>query len=83
MSITQAKRSFTGEVVSTKMDKTIIVRVDAFKMHPRYHKRYRTSRRYHVHDETNIHKVGEQVTFAECRPMSRHKRWRVLDKVTK
>lgn len=73
------RRRFRGEVVSSAMDKTIVVRVDAFKMHPQYSKRYRVSRRYHVHDEQNRHQVGETVEFVECRPLSRHKRWRVIE----
>lgn len=77
---TTVKRSFVGEVVSTAMAKTIVVRVDGFKIHPRYHKQYRTSRRYQVHDENGTAKVGDKVTFVECRPLSRHKRWRLEEK---
>lgn len=75
----QAKRTFQGTVVSDAMDKTIVVRVDRAVVHPKYGKRYTVSRRYLVHDERNEHHIGEQVTFAECRPLSRHKRWRVME----
>jgi small subunit ribosomal protein S17 len=72
------KRTFNGVVVSDKMDKTIVVRVDRTIVHPKYGKRYVRSRKYKVHDETNAFKVGDKVTFVECRPISRDKRWRVL-----
>ena len=75
---TVLRRSFTGVVVSDKMDKTIVVRVDRTVVHPKYGKRYVQSRKYKVHDETNAHKTGETVSFVECRPLSRDKRWRVV-----
>lgn len=74
---TKQTRTFTGTVVSTGMQKTIVVRVDRFKLHPKYNKRYRVSAKYHVHDEQNVAKVGETVTFVECRPLSKTKRWRL------
>lgn len=70
-------RSFTGKVVSVKMNKTIVVLVERTVVHPRYHKRYTVSRRYPVHDEHGTSKVGEVVTFVECRPLSKTKRWRL------
>ncbi|HNX10863.1 MAG TPA: 30S ribosomal protein S17 [bacterium] len=72
------KKKFKGEVVSDKNDKTIIVRVERVKIHPKYHKRYTVSSHYKVHDEKNEYKVGDVVTFVECRPLSRDKRWRVV-----
>ena len=72
-------RTFEGVVVSDTMAKTIVVRVDRIVMHPKYKKRYRVSKRYKVHDETNAHKVGTTVQFVECRPLSKEKRWRVVD----
>jgi small subunit ribosomal protein S17 len=74
------KREFIGEVVSTSMNKTITVRVDSIKTHPKYGKQYKRSKKYHVHDELNACKVGEKVTFVECRPLSKTKRWRVIAK---
>ncbi len=73
---------FTGVVVSDKMKKTIVVRVDRTVTHPKYGKRYVRSRNYKVHDETNAHKTGETVAFVECRPYSRDKRWRVVKNVS-
>ncbi|MFA5000162.1 MAG: 30S ribosomal protein S17 [Patescibacteria group bacterium] len=72
------KRRFTGVVVGDKNDKTIIVKVETVKKHPKYQKRYKVSRRYKVHDENNEHKIGDKVSFVECRPLSRDKRWRIV-----
>ena len=72
------KRTFTGVVVSDKMDKTVVVRVDRTKIHPVYKKRFTVSKKYKVHDEKNEVKVGEKVKFIECRPLSKDKRWRIV-----
>jgi len=72
------QKKFTGEVVSDKNDKTIVVKVESVKKHPKYQKRYVSSRRYKVHDEKNEYKVGDKVSFVECRPLSKDKRWRVI-----
>lgn len=71
-------KKFTGLVVSNKNDKTIVVKVEAVRKHPKYQKRYVVSRRYKVHDEENRYRTGDKVTFVECRPLSRDKRWRVI-----
>ncbi len=72
------KKKFNGIVVSDKMDKTVVIRVDRVRIHPKYKKRYTVSKRYKVHDENNKFKVDDKVTFIECRPLSKDKRWRVL-----
>lgn len=72
------KRVFQGTVVSNKMQKTVVVRVDRLKMHPKYKKRYKVSKKYKVHDEKNECKVGDKVIFEECRPISKEKRWRLV-----
>ncbi|PIR47558.1 30S ribosomal protein S17 [Candidatus Uhrbacteria bacterium CG10_big_fil_rev_8_21_14_0_10_50_16] len=72
------RRRFTGTVVSDRMDKTVVVRVDSPKMHPKYKKRYTTSKKYKVHDEENQCAVGDTVSFVECRPLSKDKRWRIV-----
>lgn len=74
-------RTLQGVVVSDKMDKTIVVRVDSLKLHPKYRKRYKRSERYKVHDEKNEYAVGDAVRFVECRPISKDKCWRVIGKV--
>ena len=74
------KRHFTGVVVSDKMQKTIVVRVDRVKTNEKYHKQYAASTTFKVHDEKNEFKVGDKVDFEECRPLSRDKRWKVIGK---
>ena len=68
-----------GIVVSDKADKTLVVRVDIARRHKRYHKILRSSVTQHVHDESNNAHEGDTVRVQECRPMSRTKRWRLLD----
>lgn len=72
------KREFKGVVVSDKMDKTITVKVEQVKIHPKYNKRFTVSKKFKVHDEKNQYHAGDQVRFVECRPLSKDKRWRVL-----
>lgn len=72
------KRKFSGVVVSDKMDKTRVVTVASVKVYPKYEKRYKTSRKFKVHDEKNQFKIGDQVQFIECRPLSKDKRWRMI-----
>ena len=74
------QRRFIGTVTSDGMNKTIVVRVDRTKIHPLYQKRYGVSRKYKVHDEKNQYHVGDRVIFAECRPISKDKRWYVIGK---
>lgn len=79
---TAIKQVYRGVVVSAKMAKTIVVRVDAMKMNAKYRKQFRVSRKFKVHDEKGEYKVGDVVRFLETRPLSKDKRWRVIDKVT-
>jgi len=73
-----AKKRFKGQVVSDKMDKTIVVNVERTKMHPLYKKRYKVHKKYKVHDENNRAKEGQKVMFEECRPISKNKKWRLI-----
>lgn len=68
-----------GTVVSDKMDKTIVVRVDTFKFHPTYGKRIKYSKKYKAHDEKNAAKNGDIVKIMETRPLSRDKHFRLVD----
>jgi len=70
-----AQRQFEGEVVRVSGSKTIRVAVRTATMHPKYRKQYTRSRTYAVHDEKNDARAGDRVVFAECRPLSRSKRW--------
>jgi len=71
-------QKFQGVVVSDKMAKTIVVKIDRKVAHPKYKKSYIVSKKYKVHDENKKYKVGDTVTFIGCRPYSKDKRWRVL-----
>jgi small subunit ribosomal protein S17 len=68
-----------GLVVSDKMDKTVVVRVDILKPHPKYKKMMRRSIRLHAHDEAGSAKAGDVVRLVETRPLSKTKRWRVAE----
>jgi small subunit ribosomal protein S17 len=68
-----------GVVVSSAMDKTIVVRVDMVKAHPRYKKVVRRSETFHAHDERNEAKPGDVVRIVETRPLSKTKRWRLAE----
>jgi ribosomal protein uS17 len=70
-----------GVVVSSAMDRTIIVKVDTIKAHPRYKKVIRRSTKFHAHDERNEAKVGDVVRIIETRPLSKTKRWRLAEVV--
>jgi len=80
---TTQKRQLTGEVVSDKMEKTITVSVTNAKVHPKYKKRYYVSKNFKVHDPKNEAKIGDTVVFEECRPLSKNKRWRLIQIVSK
>ena len=75
------KRKFQGIVISDKMDKTVVVKVDRVKLHSKYHKRYTVSKNYKAHDEKNEYKAGDRVIIQECRPLSKDKRWRMVKKI--
>ena len=66
-------RVLVGEVVSDKMEKTIVVKVERTFKHPQYGKVIRRSKKYKVHDEENVAKIGDKVEIAECRPLSKTK----------
>jgi small subunit ribosomal protein S17 len=67
-----------GTVVSNKMNKTLVVAVVTYKTHPKYKKRYQTSKKYYVHDERSVYKVGDVVHIQPTRPLSKLKRWMVV-----
>lgn len=68
-----------GVVVSDKMDKTIVVQVERRVRHPLYVRIVRRTRRYKVHDEHNEARIGDQVRIMETRPLSKEKRWRLVE----
>ena len=73
----KAARTLTGEVVSDKMDKTIVVMVERREKHPLYKKYVRRSTKLHAHDENNECKIGDTIAIEQCRPMSKMKAWRL------
>ena len=71
------RQTRTGKVVSNAMEKTAVVAVSRRVQHPKYRKFLTRRTRYQAHDEQNQCEVGDTVVITECRPLSRHKRWRV------
>lgn len=80
---TNNRKFRTGVVVSDKMDKTIVVAVENFKQHPMYGKTIKRTKKYKVHDENNECQAGDIVKIVETRPLSRHKRWKLVEIVRK
>jgi small subunit ribosomal protein S17 len=77
------RRKMTGIVVRDKMDKTVVIEVEKFLKHPKYHKYLKTKKRYKAHDEKNQCHVGDKVLIMESRPLSKEKRWVVQGIVAK
>ena len=80
---TSRRKVRVGKVVSDKMDKTIVVNVETRMPHPLYGKIVRRSKRYTAHDEENQCRIGDLVRIMETRPLSRTKRWRLVEIVEK
>lgn len=75
------RREIVGKVVSDKMDKTIVVAVEDRRPHPRYGKIVRSTNKFKAHDEQNAAKTGDVVRIVESRPLSKDKRWTLLEVV--
>ncbi|MBN6187502.1 30S ribosomal protein S17 [Aneurinibacillus sp. BA2021] len=78
-----ARKVVLGRVVSDKMDKTVVVLVETYKKHPLYGKRVKYSKKFKAHDEQNTAKIGDLVKIMETRPLSKDKRWRLVEVVEK
>lgn len=76
------KRKLKGTVISNKMQKTVVVKVERQVRHPRYKRTYKVHKRYKAHDEKGEFKPGDKVIIEECRPLSKEKRWRVIGRST-
>ncbi len=74
-------RELSGVVVSNKMMKTVVVKVDTTKTHKIYKKKYVVSKKYKAHDETNEYKKGDKVLMRETKPVSKDKKWAVIKKI--
>jgi small subunit ribosomal protein S17 len=77
------RRVKVGRVVSDKMDKTVVVSVERLRRHPVYKRVVRLSSKFKAHDEENTARVGDTVRIEESRPISSHKRWRVVEVVSR
>ena len=77
------KKVYTGKVISDKMDKTVVVAVERLTRHPMYKKTIKKIAKFKAHDEENKCKAGDKVSIIESRPLSKDKRWRVLEIVEK
>jgi len=78
--IKKIKRKLEGIVASDKMNKTRVVTVTYFRRHPKYLKYYKVTKRFKAHDEKNEYKIGDKVTIEEARPLSKDKRWLIVNK---
>ncbi len=77
------KRILQGVVVSDKQNKTVVVKVERRFTHPLFRKTVRRTKNYHAHDESGAFKVGDSVTIEETAPISKLKRWRVVEEAAK
>ena len=73
------RKTKVGRVVSDKMDKTVVVNVERLRRHPIYHRVVRLTTKFKAHDPENVARVGDTVRIEETRPMSAHKRWRLVE----
>ncbi|OAB35140.1 30S ribosomal protein S17 [Paenibacillus glacialis] len=78
-----ARKVQVGKVVSDKMDKTIVIAVESHKKHNLYHKSIKHTKKFKAHDENNTAKIGDIVKVMETRPLSKDKRWRLVEIVEK
>ncbi|WP_020620146.1 30S ribosomal protein S17 [Paenibacillus daejeonensis] len=81
MSERNARKVQIGKVVSDKMDKTVVVAVETYKKHTLYNKRIKYTKKFKAHDENNQAKIGDVVRIMETRPLSKDKRWRLVEVV--
>jgi len=77
------RKTRLGRVVSNKMDKTVVVVVETWRPHPRYRRVIRQASKFKAHDEENACRIGDLVRIVETRPLSKEKRWRVAEIVSK
>lgn len=73
------RKTRTGYVVSDKMEKTVVVSVETLVRHPLYQRTFRRTKKFKAHDEENACRVGDKVKIMETRPLSKDKRWRIVE----
>ena len=74
------KKQLTGIITSNKMQKTVVVRVESVKEHPRYKKRFKVHKKYKAHADKDF-QVGDKVVIEECGPLSKDKKWKVVKQI--
>ena len=82
MTTTPQHRTLKGYVVSDKMQKTVVVEVTRMKIHPKYKKSYKVSAKFKAHSPENAFHMGDKVIIQEGRPLSKEKRWTVIEKIS-
>lgn len=75
------KKKLKGIVVSDKMQKTVVVKVESIKEHPKYKRRYKIHKKYKAHDEKGEYHLGDNVLIEETNPISKDKKWKVISKI--
>ena len=83
MNDTGKRKVRTGQIVSDKMNETVVVAVETLKHHPLYGKAIRHTKKYKVHDKGNACRIGDRVKIVETRPLSKEKRWRVVEIISR
>ncbi|MBP7331066.1 MAG: 30S ribosomal protein S17 [Firmicutes bacterium ADurb.Bin373] len=73
------RKVLTGRIVSDKMDKTVVVAVESLVRHPLYQRTIRRTKKFKAHDEENSCRIGDKVKMMETRPLSKEKRWRIIE----
>jgi small subunit ribosomal protein S17 len=81
--VVNKKRKLIGVVVSDKMNKTRVVKVERLKKHPKYLKYFKVSKKFKAHDENNEYKIGDKVIIEQSRPLSKEKKWVIIGKIEK
>ncbi len=76
-----SKKQLIGIIISDKMQKTRVVRVERIKEHPKYRRRLKVYKKYKAHDDKEEYKAKDKVVIEECRPLSKDKKWRVIKKI--
>jgi len=79
---TKRKRQIRGTIVSDKMTKTVVVEVVRLKKHPKYLKYYKVTKRFKAHDENGEFHIGDRVIIEQCKPISKDKKWKVVEKIS-
>ncbi len=77
------KRQLKGIIISDKMQKTVVIKVERIKEHPKYKRRYKIHKKYKAHDEKGEYHIGDKVIIEECKPISKDKKWKVIKKSDK